>query len=328
MSGAPSFASAVVTGGAGFIGSHLVEHLCSAGCRVTVVDDLSTGSRANLASTPAELVEADVADPAVAPVFASAEIVFHLAVRNVRASLTKPAENLAVNAAGTLSVLEAMRKGDRGRFVYVSSSEVYGDAPVEVFHEDVLPSPTTVYGAGKLAGEHVALAYHRSYGMDSRVIRPFNHYGPRSHFEGDSGEVIPKFVLRALAGRELVVHGDGSQTRDFSYVGDTPPWFVRIAEHPGLVGRTVNIGTGTEVSVSRLAEVVRAATGSRSPVRHGEARPGDLPRLLAGTERLREVMPDFALPTTLEEGISATVAWFGGFDVEALLEREVSRTWE
>ena len=328
MSAAPSFSSAVVTGGAGFIGSHLVEHLCASGCRVTVVDDLSTGSRENLASTPAELVVADVADPAVAPVFASAEIVFHLAVRNVRASLTRPAENLAVNAAGTLAVLEAMRQGGRGRFVYMSSSEVYGDAPVEVFHEDVVPSPTTVYGAGKLAGEHVALAYHRSYGMDTRVIRPFNHYGPRSHFEGDSGEVIPKFVLRALAGRELVVHGDGSQTRDFSYVRDTPPWFVRIAEHPALTGRTVNIGTGTEVSVSRLAQAVLAATGSRSSVRHGDPRPGDLPRLLAGTSRLREAMPDFALPTPLEEGIAATIGWFRGFDAEALLEREVSRTWE
>lgn len=328
MSATPSFASAVVTGGAGFIGSHLVDHLCSVGCRVTVVDDLSTGSRDNLASSPAELVVADVADPAVAPVFASAEMVFHLAVRNVRASLTKPAENLAVNAAGTLAVLEAMRQGGRGRFVYVSSSEVYGDAPVEVFDEDVLPSPTTVYGAGKLAGEHVALAYHRSYGMDARVIRPFNHYGPRSHFEGDSGEVIPKFVLRALAGRELVVHGDGSQTRDFSFVGDTPPWFVRIAEHPGLVGCTVNVGTGREVSVSRLAEAVLAATGSRSTVRHGEPRPGDLPRLLAGTSRLREAMPDFALPTPLEEGIAATIGWFRRFDAEALLEREVSRTWE
>lgn len=328
MSAAPSFASAVVTGGAGFIGSHLVDHLCAVGCRVTVVDDLSTGSRDNLASSPAELVVADVADPAVAPVFASAEMVFHLAVRNVRASLTKPAENLAVNAAGTLAVLEAMRRGGRGRFVYVSSSEVYGDAPVEVFDEDVLPSPTTVYGAGKLAGEHVALAYHRSYGMDARVIRPFNHYGPRSHFEGDSGEVIPKFVLRAIAGRELVVHGDGSQTRDFSFVGDTPPWFVRIAEHPGLVGCTVNVGTGREVSVSRLAEAVLAATGSRSTVRHGEPRPGDLPRLLAGTSRLREAMPDFALPTPLEEGIAATIGWFRRFDAEALLEREVSRTWE
>lgn len=328
MTARPSFGSAVVTGGAGFIGSHLVEHLCAAGCRVTVVDDLSTGSRENLASTPADLVVADVADPSVAPVFASAEIVFHLAVRNVRASLTKPAENLAVNAAGTLAVLEAMRHGNRGRFVYLSSSEVYGDAPVEVFDEDVVPSPTTVYGAGKLAGEHVALAYHRSYGMDTRVVRPFNHYGPRSHFEGDSGEVIPKFVLRALAGRELVVHGDGSQTRDFSFVGDTPPWFVRIAEHPQLVGRTVNVGTGTEVSVSRLAQAVLAATGSRSTVRHGDPRPGDLPRLLAGTSRLRGVMPDFALPTVLEDGIAATIDWFRRFDAAALLEHEVSRTWD
>lgn len=319
--------AAVVTGGAGFIGSHLVEELVRRGYRVTVIDDLSTGSGDSVAAISDEisLVVADIADPAVAARCAGADVVFHLAVRNVRASLTAPLENFGVNATATLQVLDALR-GEPGRFVYVSSSEVYGDAAVTEFSEDTTPSPTTVYGAGKLAGEHLSLAYHRTYGMDTRVVRPFNNYGPRSHFEGDSGEVIPKFILRALAERPLLIHGDGEQTRDFMFVRDTAFWLAEVAGIDALSGEVVNIGSGIDRSVRGVAERVIAATGSSSPVVHGPARPGDLPRLRADVTKIGKYV-DFELPTGFESGLAETVAYFEAQDVEAMLEREVEQSW-
>jgi len=318
----------VVTGGAGFIGSHLVERLVGEGPgSLVVVDDLSTGRAENVAGLASvELVKADVCDDAARSAVADADVVFHLAVRNVRASINRPEENMRVNAMGTLAVLEAMRAGRRGSFVYVSSSEVYGIPSAAGFSESTVPAPTTVYGAGKLAGEHVALAYRRVYEMDTRVVRPFNNFGPRSHFEGDSGEVIPKFVLRALAGRPLHVHGDGSQTRDFMYVEDTARWLVRLAFEPALVGETVNIGSGRDVSVLELAQRVLELTRSSSEIVHVEARPGDLPRLVADTSKISSLV-DFRLDVDFEEGLRRTVEFFAAQDVEALLADEVERNW-
>ncbi len=318
---------AVITGGAGFIGSHLAEELVHRGYEVTVLDDLSTGSRRNLAtvSDSITLVEGDIEDAGIAAACTSADVVFHLAVRNVRASLRAPVENFRVNALGTLRVLEAVHAGS-GRFVHVSSSEVYGDAPVTVFAEDTVPSPTTVYGAGKLAGEHLTLAYHDTYGVDARVIRPFNNYGPRSHFEGDSGEVIPKFILRALAGRPLLIHGDGTQTRDFMFVRDTAHWLAEIAAVADLSGEVVNIGAGVDRSVRELAEQVVEATGSSSPIEHGPARPGDLPRLRADVTKVRKYV-DFELRTGFDAGLAETVDFFAAQDVEALLESESEQNW-
>lgn len=319
----------VVTGGAGFIGSHLVEHLQLAGVgRLSVIDDLSTGSLDNLAavSDAVELQHGDIRDPQVAKAAGDADLVFHLAVRNVRASIAQPAENLSVNADGTLSILEAMRLGRRGRFVYVSSSEVYGIPPSGEFRETTLPAPTTVYGAGKLAGELVTLAYHRTYGMDTRVVRPFNNFGPRSHFEGDSGEVLPKFILRALAGLPLIVHGDGLQTRDFMYVSDTARWLAELAELAELSGEVVNIGTGRDISITELASRVLAATRSASEVTHVAPRPGDLPRLCADVTKVCSYVP-FTLPTSFEVGLASTIAYFQSHDIEALLAREVGNNW-
>lgn len=319
----------VVTGGAGFIGSHVTERAVAAGAaRVTVIDDLSTGAAANVEAVAraVELVEGDIRDPDVAARAAGADLVLHLAVRNVRASINHPAENLSVNADGTLAVLEAMRRGRRGRFLYVSSSEIYGIPDDHRFSERVLPAPTTVYGAGKLAGELVTQAYRRTYGMDTQVVRPFNNFGPRSHFEGDSGEVIPKFILRALVGAPLIVHGDGRQTRDFMFVEDTAHWLLQLATAPALIGEVVNIGSGREISIRELADMVLAATGSDSEVTYTDPRPGDLPRLCADVAKVRALLP-FALDTDFEAGLRKTVEHFAGQDVEALLEREVERNW-
>lgn len=319
---------AIVTGGAGFIGSHVVAELIRRGVAVTVVDDLSTGTLDNLAEVrdTIEFVEGDVADDALSRLFADADRVFHLAVRNVRASIGSPEENFRVNATGTLRILDAMRSGRKGNFVYVSSSEVYGDAGVTTFSEATIPAPTTVYGAGKLAGEHITRAYRTTYRMDTRVVRPFNNYGPRSHFEGDSGEVIPKFILRSLAGLPLIVHGSGRQTRDFMFVRDTAYWLVELADLPALRGDVVNIGTGIDCSVNDLAAAVLELTGSSSEVIHADERPGDLPRLRADTTKITSLV-DFRLPTSFEDGLAETVAYFSGQDVLSLLEREEERNW-
>jgi UDP-glucose 4-epimerase len=318
-----------VTGGAGFIGSHLVELLAAQEpSRLVVVDDFSSGSRENVAQVAdrVELIEGDVCDVDVAAALGGLDVVFHLAVRNVRASIKDPRTNLTVNAGGTLEVLEAMRLGARGSFVYVSSSEVYGIPESGEYTEVVAPQPTTVYGTGKLAGEHVANAYHHTYALNTRVIRPFNNFGPRSHFEGDSGEVIPKFILRALAGKPLLIHGSGEQTRDFMYVEETAFWLASIAGVPGLEGHTVNIGSGSETRILDLAELILAKTGSDSSISFGPPRPGDLPRLVADTTRIESHL-SFELSIDLDEGLDRTIEHFMVGDVEGMLAEEVESTW-
>lgn len=321
--------SVLVTGGAGFIGGHLVQSLVDRGAEVTVIDDLSTGSIANLdgCRSAIEFIEGDCCEPDVAAQVADSDLVLHLAVRNVRASIRDPKENFRVNADGTLELLEAMRHGRRGRFVYVSSSEIYGTAVAGEFSEETLPAPTTVYGAGKLAGELLTLAYYRTYNMDTVVIRPFNNYGPRSHFEGDSGEVIPKFILRALAGEPLLVHGDGTQTRDFMYVEDTADWLCELALTERLSGGVFNIGYGREVTVNELARLILERTGATAPVRHVKPRPGDLPRLLADVKLIRK-HSDYTPRVGFEEGLERTIAYFRAKgDPAELLAEERAENW-
>jgi UDP-glucose 4-epimerase len=329
----------IVTGGAGFIGSELVRQLAARGERVVIVDNLVNGKRENVAdvlSSDVILLEHDIRNlDRLKTWLRTARAIYHLACLGVRHSVHSPFENHEVNATATLHLLEAAREADVPRFVYVSSSEVYGGvrwAPTirwEQMTEDHPAFPCTVYGGSKLAGECYARAFFRTYGYPTVVVRPFNSYGPRSHHEGDSGEVIPKFLLRCLADRPMVVFGDGTQSRDFTYVTDTARGILLAGDHPRAVGETINVGSGSEVTINGLAEKVKETVGKPDAVvEHDRPRPGDVARLCADLSRARALL-DYEPHVSLEEGLQRLLQWYGDQHLtpEQLLEQEVLHNW-
>ena len=325
--------SALVTGGAGFIGSELVRHLAARGFRVRVVDNLVNGRRENLAdilSDKVELVVADVRDGSIDSLLKSVDVVFHLACLGVRHSIHSPIENHEVNASATLQLLRASRDAGVKRFVYVSSSEVYGTARTAPITEDHPTWPMTVYGASKLAGEAYTRAFWETYRYPTTVVRPFNAYGPRCHHEGDSGEVIPKFLLRCLAGKPMVIFGDGTQTRDFTFVGDTAGGIMVAGLSEASIGQTVNIGSGKEIQVRELAHTIATALGRPdAEVIHVEPRPGDVLRLLADSSKASRLF-GFKPTVSLIDGIGRLRDWYMSQkkSPEELLKQEVVRNWE
>jgi UDP-glucose 4-epimerase len=277
-----------------------------------VLDDLSTGKQANLARVPArlnvEFVRGDVRDRAlVADLLRDTDVVFHLACRGVRHSIGNPVESHEVNAEGTLTMLVEARRANVQRFVHVSSSEVYGTARYAPMDENHPTFPETVYGAAKLAGEAYARAYHQTYGLATVVARPFNNFGARSHHEGDSGEVIPRFAVWALNGQQPVIFGDGSQTRDFIFVEETAYWLCRVAECDALVGQTINLASGKETSVAELARIVYEEVGlaQLAPI-FQPPRPGDVQRHLADVRRAQKIL-GFGTRITVRAGIQRLI---------------------
>ena len=327
--------SVLVTGGAGFIGSHLTDVLVAQGCHVTVLDDFSSGERANLVEAErsgrvrvvaGSVLEAD----ALASAAKGADIVFHLAVQCVRRSLGKPLENHAVNATGTILTLEAARRARVQRFVYCSSSEVYGNCGGDRLHEDLTAcAPVTVYGAAKLAGEYYAKAYFQTYGLETIVVRPFNAYGPREHDRGDLAEVIPRFVIRAVNGQPPVIFGDGTNGRDFTYVTEIASGIARAAGCDALIGKVVNLAYGRMITIAEVATVVVRACGVPNlvPLRV-DPRPGDVLALQADTARAQELF-GFRAEIDFDRGLRKYVEWFRSRypDPSELIEERL-QNWE
>jgi len=304
----------LVTGGAGFIGSHLVDRLLASGARVRVLDDFHTGSRDNLAEhidkAELEIIEGSVCDPAAAArCVEGCEFVFHLACRNVRESLKIPTPNHDVNATGTYEILKASAAAGVKRFIYCSSSEVNGTADIVPMPEEYHFHPETIYGASKLCGEYYTQVFHRSGWLETVIARPHNNYGPREHYEGIMGEVIPRFILLALTGRPLTVYGDGRQTRDFTYVTETAEYLIKLALAPHTAGSTYNVCRGEEVSIMDVARIIVDLTGSHSEICYLPGRPNDVLRLYGDPGRLRSALGD-SPSISIDEGLRKTVEWF------------------
>jgi UDP-glucose 4-epimerase len=273
-------AECLVTGGAGFIGSHLVEALVARGHAVRVLDNFSTGFWENLAAVrdEIELIEADLTDPeAVRAAARGVELVFHQgALASVPRSVADPAATHQVCATGTLHVLLAARDAGVRRVVYAASSSAYGNAARLPRRESDPVEPLSPYAAAKLAGEHYCAAFHLVYGLETVRLRYFNVFGPRQPPDSPYAAVIPLFLRAALRGQRPVVHGDGLQSRDFTYVEDVVRANLLAADAPGVAGRVYNIACGRRTTLLDLVARIGALLGTEIRPVHAAARPGDV----------------------------------------------------
>lgn len=308
----------LVTGGAGFIGSHLVDGLIAAGAsRIAVVDNLFLGEQANLETARsmggAEVIlhRENAGDPhsmrAIAEDF-KPDIVFNLATKALPYSFSNPAEAFRVNTEVALVWVELLRYGGFQRLIHFSTSEVYGTAQSVPMREDHALLAETSYAAGKAAADHLLKSYANMFGLDIVTIRPFNNYGPRQN-SGAYSAVIPLTVRRILDGQAPVIYGDGTQTRDFMFVGDTVSATLKLAGDETAPGEVFNLGSGRETAISEVIGVIVELMGYRGEIERQPARPADVMRHLADVGKAGGRIGDVA-PTELSIGLEKTVEWY------------------
>ncbi|MFE7806608.1 NAD-dependent epimerase/dehydratase family protein [Streptomyces sp. NPDC057430] len=303
----------VITGGAGFIGSNLVRALTERPgiSKLRVVDNLSTGDRANLAGLDVEFFEGDIQDAALLDrAFRGADAVVHLAaLPSVPRSLRDPLASHHANATGTLQVLEAARRAGGPHVIAASSSSVYGANPHLPKHEDLASAPMSPYAVTKLTTEAYLSAYHHSFGLPLLPFRFFNVYGPGQRADHSYAAVIPKWISATLTGQPVTIHGDGTQTRDFTYVGTVCLVLTDALLRRVVDPRPVNLAFGSRTSLLDLIKEIESATGQRVGREHKAPRTGDVPHSQADSARLRALFPTVT-PLPIQEGIATTVDWF------------------
>ena len=305
--------SCLVTGGAGFIGSHLVHTLVARGDHVRVLDNLSTGHLHNLegVADQIELIKGDLRDEAVvARAVQGVETVFHeAALASVPRSVAFPLETHSHCVTGTLVLLDAARRAGVRRVVYAGSSSAYGNLPFNSKREADFPTPLSPYAAAKLAGEFYCQAFYRTYGLETVCLRYFNVFGPRQDPGSPYSAVIPLFIDRLLKGQPPVIYGDGLQSRDFTFVENVVAANLKAATTPGAAGMTFNVGTGRSVSLLVVLEHLQRLLGTNLTPKMEPARVGDVRDSLADISRTEQVLK-YEPQVDLEEGLRRTTAYY------------------
>jgi nucleoside-diphosphate-sugar epimerase len=297
---------ALVTGGAGFIGGHIVERLLLEGWEVRVLDDFSTGRAENLESVASqiELLKGDIRDVAlVTRAVEGMEVVFHeAAVPSVPRSVEEPVRTNDVNVNGTLNVLEQARQAGVRRVVYAASSSAYGDTPTLPKIESMPANPMSPYALQKYVGEVYCRLYSNLYGLETVALRYFNIYGPRQNPDSEYAAVIPRFLRACLQGESPHIYGDGEQTRDFTFVGDAVQANLLAADAKRASGHVMNVGGGARTSLNLLLETIRQITGTKLPAIHEPARAGDVRDSLAALDRAGDLL-GYVPGTSLRQGL-------------------------
>lgn len=307
--------TALVTGGAGFIGSNLAEKLLQAGAKVRIIDNFSTGKKINLESIASrvEVVEGDIRNrDTVRKALAGVNVIFHIAaLPSVPRSMKEPYPSCDINIMGSLSLFEEARLAGIKRIVFSSSSSVYGETAELPKAEHFTPSPLSPYAVGKLATEYLASVFSKSYGMDIVCLRYFNVFGPRQDPESDYAAVIPRFIKLMLEKKSPVIYGDGQQTRDFTFVDDVVSANMLAAQAKNVAGAVINIAGGTPKSVNELCGILAKIAGVNVTPKYEPARPGDILHSYAEVTRAKTLLgwtPNFSL----EAGLRKTHEWFVG----------------
>lgn len=301
----------LVTGGAGFIGSHIARHLVMQGEDVTVLDNFSTGKRENISDLPVSLIEGDIVDmECVRKAVKGVDIVFHqAALSSVGRSMEDPASTHLVNTTGTLNVLEASRQEGVRRVVFASSSSVYGNTETLPKHEKMVPSPISPYAISKLIGEMYCKAYSEQFGLETVALRYFNVFGPRQDVNSDYAAVIPKFADALLNGERPIIYGDGEQTRDFTYVGNVVQANIAASQAHFTAGSVINVACGQRCGLNKLLLMIEGILDIDVQPIFTETRQGDVKHSLASIDVAAKVL-GYQPQVGLEEGLKSTIDWY------------------